>query len=96
MRVLFVLFVGVACCFAGEPIVRDGSSYEKAVIIKAPMSKYVDLEWKWIAQHYTGARMVPGESSTSVDRHGRWFAAVSFTTADGKPKMVYFDITDVK
>jgi hypothetical protein len=100
MRVSLILLTWAAYCVAGEPapstIVRDGSSYEKAVIINAPMSKYVDLEWKWIAQHYPGARMVPGESGTSVDRHGRWFAAVTFTTANGKPKTGYFDITGVK
>jgi len=101
MRALLILFTWTALCVAGEPsreaaTVRDGSSYEKAVIINAPLSKYVDLEWKWIAQHYPGAQMVPGESATSVDRTGRWFAAVSFTTAQGKPKTVYFDITAVK
>jgi Flp pilus assembly secretin CpaC len=56
------------------------------------MDRFVDAEWEWIARRFPNAMMVPG-GSTSFLAAGRWYTAVSFTTADGKEKTVYFDIT---
>ena len=99
MRTVFILFTWAVCCVAEEPSsvagVRDGSSYDKAVIIEGSMRKSLELEWKWITLHYPGARG-PSEPKTSVDGQSRRFAAITFTTQDGTPKTVYFDISGVK
>jgi hypothetical protein len=99
MRIFFILLMVATACYAGESkrrtVVHDGSTIAKAIVITASMSKYVDVEWDWIARHYPNAMMVPGDSSTFLDR-GRWYAGISFTTAEGKPKTIYFDTTAVK
>jgi hypothetical protein len=99
MRVFFILLMVTTACYAGESkrraVVHDGSTIAKAIVITAPMGNYVDVEWDWIARHYPDAMMVPGHASTFVDR-GRWYAGISFTTTEGKPKTIYFDITAVK
>jgi hypothetical protein len=85
-------------CVAKEPksaaAVRDGSSIEKAVIIKTRMSQFVATEWQWIAQHYPRAQKLPSEQGLII-RKGRYYDRVTFV-ADGRQRIVYFDTTAVK
>jgi hypothetical protein len=69
----------------------DGSSIEKAVIIKgATEMTGVHAEYDYIEKHYPGYRR--GEQSLQNSK-GRAFDVIEFTTADGKRKTLYFDIT---
>ncbi len=85
-------------CVAKGPtstgFVRDGSSFEKAVIINGPMSEFVTVEWQWIAQHYPRAQRLPSEQGLII-RKGRYFDLITFT-ANGVQRTVYFDTTGVK
>src|ERR1043166_5296182 len=69
----------------------DGSSLEKAIIVKATdeMSG-VHAEHEYIRQHYPSS----SEGAQSV-RHAkdRVYDTIDITTADGKTKTIYFDIT---
>ena len=75
-------------CVAKEPkpavLVRDGSSFEKAVIITSPMNKFVAVEWQWIAQHYPRAQRLPSEQGLII-RNGRYYDRITFVAA-GAPK----------
>lgn len=70
----------------------DGSSLEKAVIIKGATEETgVRAEYSYIEKHYPGFKR--GAQSLQNSK-GRMFDAIEFTTADGKKKTIYFDITD--
>lgn len=62
----------------------DGSSFERAIVIKAPD------EYAYIAQHYPGYRR-GGQGLT--DHKGHAFDILDFTTKEGKKRTLYFDIT---
>ncbi len=69
----------------------DGSSLEKAIIIKAPNEMSgVHAEHEYIRQHYPGSK----EGTQSVQNaKGRVYDTIEITTANGKAKTIYFDIT---
>jgi hypothetical protein len=79
----------------GTAVERDGSSPQRAVVIRGPMHGYVDQEWKWIAQHFPGSSMLPYQQGLRI-QNGRWIDSITFPTADRKRQTVYFDITGVK
>ena len=69
----------------------DGSSIEKAVVIKGATEETgVRAEYAYIEKHYPGYKR-GGQSLQSVK--GRSYDAIDITTSDGKKKTVYFDIT---
>ncbi|MEA3212196.1 MAG: hypothetical protein QOE70_5253 [Chthoniobacter sp.] len=70
----------------------DGSSLEKAVIIKGATTEEtgVRAEYEYLAQHYPGYKR---GSQSLLNSKGRAFDAIEFTTADGRTKTIYFDIT---
>lgn len=69
----------------------DGSSLEKAIVVKAPNEESgVHAEHEYIRQHYPGSE--EGRQSLQNSK-GRAYDAMDFTTADGKKKTLYFDIT---
>jgi hypothetical protein len=69
----------------------DGSSLEKAVIVKAATEKTgVDAEYDYIAKHYPGYKRGP-QSLQNIK--GRAYDVIEFTTAKGEKKTIYFDIT---
>ncbi|MGP8215424.1 MAG: hypothetical protein ACLQQ4_07670 [Bacteroidia bacterium] len=72
--------------------VRDGSSFEKAVIIEdTTESEGISAEYKWLAIHYPGYR-TDSQALAEHDKHP--FDILSIKTADGIPKDVYFDISN--
>ncbi len=69
----------------------DGSSFEKAIIVKAPDEQSgVHAEHEYIRQHFPGS----AEGSQGLQSSkGRHYDVMNFTTADGTMKTLYFDIT---
>ena len=94
-RLLLFLAIGVAVGFAKEPGVSysggDGSSFDHAIVIKAPNEQSgVPAEYAYIARHYPGYH----RGSQALLGHGhRAFDVLEFTTKEGKKKTLYFDIT---
>ena|ERR1700730_5934467 len=94
-RLFLFLAVGVASVLAKDPAVSysggDGSSFEHAIIVKAPNEQTgVPAEYAYIARHYPGYH----RRSQSLLGHGkRAFDVLEFTTKEGKKKTLYFDIT---
>jgi hypothetical protein len=77
---------------AGHPTVKatisggDGSSIEKAVIIKAPDNFIgVRVEYAWIKKNCPGWKL----EKQSAFKAGK----MEFSTPDGRQKTIYFDIT---
>lgn len=69
----------------------DGSSFDKAIIIKGATEETgVHAEYDYIQKHYPGYKR--GAQSLQ-NLKGRAFDVLYFTTADGKKKTIYFDIT---
>jgi hypothetical protein len=94
-----LLAVSILPCSAKErerqPIaVRDGSTIDKAIIIKAPLKKYVDEEWAYIKKQYPNASPFPGEQAILI-HGGRYIDSMTFSTPRGQRTM-YFDISGVK
>jgi hypothetical protein len=75
---------------------RDGSTPKKAVIISGPLKGYVQKEWRWIAQHYPGSKMLPYEQALIMTSETTYVDSITFTTAAGKRQTIYFDISRVK
>ena len=97
-RLLLFLGLGVAVAFAKDPAVSysegDGSSFERAIIVKAPNEQTgVPVEYAYIARRYPGYH----RGSQSLLGHGkRAFDVLEFTTKEGKKKTLYFDITSFR
>ena len=69
----------------------DGSSLEKAIIVKAPDEEAgVHAEHEYIRQHFPGST----EGSQSLSNvKGRAYDTIEIKTASGEKKTLYFDIT---
>lgn len=93
--VIFLLFfsscVSTTKAKTGNISDRDGSSFDKAIIItEKTESAGVDAEYKWLAQHYPGYVM----GSQSLVYHEKIpYDILDFKTATGVPKKIYFDIS---
>jgi hypothetical protein len=69
----------------------DGSSLKKAIIVKAPNEESgVRAEYEYIRQHYPGSK--EGDQSLQESK-GKSYDVMELTTAEGKKKTLYFDIT---
>lgn len=70
---------------------NDGSSYEKAVIIKAKdeMSG-VSKVYSKLKEMYPGFKLI---SQGSGSRNGKHYDTMKIMTSNGEEKLVYFDIT---
>jgi len=102
MLLLFVCLLG--CATAQKPnqdaasssaadwvATRDGSSYEKAIIIAEKTEPSgIDAEYKWLSVHYPGYKM---ESQSLLLEKGRSYDLMEFKTPDGSKHSIYFDIT---
>jgi hypothetical protein len=70
----------------------DGSSFAKAIVVKAPTDHVgVNAQHDYIAKHFGKWRSI---GVKSVQHNKRLFDIMSFTTTDGKKHTLYFDITD--
>jgi uncharacterized lipoprotein YajG len=82
----------------GQPTVTasisggDGSSIEKAVIIKAPDNFVgVRVEHTWITKNYPKWKL---EKQGTFKAGNKIYDKMIFSTSDGQQKILYFDITD--
>jgi hypothetical protein len=98
---VFLLTIAVIGCSsfgttpAEEPAVSyaggDGSSLEKAIVIKAPDEvSGLNAEQTYISNHYGRYQQVTQGLSLMK---GRRFDMITFKTSDGKEHTLYFDIT---
>ena len=71
---------------------KDGSSYEKAIVIKAKNeTKGIAAEYKWLSENYPGYTL----KSQSLDgKEKRHYDIMQIKTKDGDEKSIYFDITN--
>ena len=100
-RVLLLTIGFIAClslraAYAEQPAVSyaggDGSSLEKAVIIKAPDEvSGLNAEQTYISSHYGRYKTVI--QGLELKKEHR-FDIITFKTSDGKEHTLYFDITD--
>src|SRR3954447_11246534 len=93
--------IALGVCAAKEPkqslsTERNGTTPKNAVIIAGSLKGYVQKEWRWIAQHYPGAKMLPYKQALIMTSETTYVDSITFTTAAGKPKTIYFDISRVK
>ena len=94
-----LLVASIAIAHAKEPkrrstAVHDGLTIDTPIVIKAPLKKYVDVEWAYIKKRYPDAQEFPGEQAMLIHGDG-YVDAMTFTTSHGK-KTMYFDISGVK
>ena len=69
----------------------DGSSFEKAIVMKAPdMVTGVLAEHSYIAKHYPGYQR---GTQRMEQKDSKTFDIVEFTTGEGQKRTLYFDIT---
>ena len=72
--------------------VTDGSSFDKAILIKETHERPgIDAEYAWIRTQYPGSK-VKGQSL--MNHGGKPYDVIHITTADGTDKDVYFDISN--
>jgi hypothetical protein len=71
----------------------DGSSLEKAIVIKGAKDSRVGIEseYAWVTKHHPGYKL-RRQSLRSKD--GKRYDVLEITTKDGKDVEVYFDITE--
>lgn len=70
---------------------RDGSSYEKAIIITdTTETAGIKAEYKWLAQHYPGYKM----KKQALSYHNGKPYDILYIKHKGKKKKVYFDISN--
>ncbi len=70
----------------------DGSSFAKAIVVKAPTDHAgVNAQHDYIGKHFGKWRTIGVQS---VEHNKRLFDIMTFTTANGKKHTLYFDITD--
>ncbi len=69
-----------------EIVQRDGSSYEKAIIVKSIMAEY-----EWLTENYPGYKMI----MQSLNEYKKKpYDILTFKTADGIERNIYFDISN--
>lgn len=72
--------------------VADGSSFEKAIVIKANKDMAgVAEEYAWIRANYPGAKT---KGQSLVNKENKAYDILKIVTADGTEKSIYFDITN--
>jgi hypothetical protein len=91
--ILFDVFLTSA--YAKPPSViyagGDGSSFEKAIVVKAPNEVTgVAAEYAYLAKRYPGYRR---NAQHLFHRKGKSFDVLDVTTREKKKRVFYFDIT---
>jgi hypothetical protein len=107
LSVLFLVFVVLAGCQTTQGNAShihtaapggvtfeggDGSSFESAIAIRGA-TEFTGI----VAENYLLNERYPGYrlgSQSLVHRKSRVYDVIEFTSADGKKKVTYFDITD--
>src|SRR4051812_2120051 len=92
---VFSLLLLAQPCFAEAPAVTfeggDGSSFEKAILIKhATEGTGVKSEYRYIEQHFPGSKV---GMQALQNNNKRMYDVLTIQTSEGEKK-VYFDITE--
>ena len=75
-----------------EQHIRDGSSFENAIIIKEHSeSKGVDAEYIWLHENFPGYKLI---GQYLLNNNKKPFDKLDIQTADGQNKSIYFDISN--
>ena len=82
---LAVMLAGCAATSIDTTGGRDGSSFDKAVIVGSVRAEYLHIDRKW-----KDANIV---SQVVTEHNGKTYDVVSITTKEGAAKDVYFDIS---
>jgi outer membrane protein assembly factor BamD (BamD/ComL family) len=93
---LIILVVFIAACSTSKKTdstgVHDGSSFEKAILIKAKTDlSGVNEEYAWLKKNYPGYK---SQGQTLINKNKRIYDKLKITTAEGDIKEFYFDITN--
>jgi len=83
--VLAMMLAGCAATSIDTSGGRDGSSFDKAVIVGSVRAEYLYIDRTWKDANI-GSQVV-------TEKDGRQYDVVSITTKDGQAKNVYFDIS---
>jgi len=83
--VLAVMMAGCAASYIDSSQGRDGSTFQKAVVVGSVRAEYL-----YIDRTYTGANIL---SQMVVDNNGNPYDVVTIQTKEGSKKDVYFDIS---
>jgi uncharacterized protein YcfL len=75
-----------------ETKIRDGSSFEKAIIItEKTESKGIHAEYEWLQIHYPGYKR---GIQALADHKKKPYDIITIKTSEGKNPDVYFDISN--
>ncbi len=75
-----------------EVIEKDGTSYDKAIIIKAKSeSTGVGAEYAWLSKNYPGYQ---SKGQSLVFQNKKPYDIIEIVTASGEEKSIYFDISN--
>ena len=83
--VLTVMMAGCAASYIDSSQGRDGSTFQKAVVVGSVRAEYL-----YIDRTYAGANIL---SQMVVDNNGNPYDVVTIQTKEGSKKDVYFDIS---
>src|SRR5437868_1342501 len=84
--VLFLPIVLSVLSFAAAAGVRDGSSFERAILVEGDYRHSVDWEWDFLRKNFRGHGMPKEQALTQ--HNGRTYDKFVFSD-----KIVYFDVT---
>lgn len=90
IAVLFLAILLGTPSLAAAAEVRDGSSFERAILVEGDYEHSVDWEWNYLRKNFRG-RGLPKEHALT-QHNGRTYDKFVFSTARGD-KVVYFDVT---
>jgi hypothetical protein len=92
LLILVVLVSGVGCGAVAEPA-RDGTSVERAIILKsdAGSSGGVASQAAWLREHYPGWRRT---RQALLSRSGRRYDRIDVESPTGEKVSIYFDVTE--
>jgi len=83
--VLAVMLAGCAATSINTSGGRDGSSFDKAVIVGSVRAEYLYIDRTW-KDASIGSQVV-------TENAGKTYDVVSITTREGEAKNIYFDIS---
>ena len=94
MRSLAIVAMSMILCalapLEGATEVRDGSSYERAIIVPPETKRYVDWEWDYLEKRFFDGHAMPKEHAL-LEHGGRMYDRFVFSTRAGD-KVVIFDV----
>ena len=88
-RAITALFFAILSVASAAEI-RDGSSFDRAILVQGDYKHSVDWEWNYLRQKF-GGRGMPKEHALT-QHNDRTYDRFVFSTAGGD-KTIYFDVT---